>query len=288
MIDQATELRKLVLRAMRAQPIATGPPPRLLALTGGADGVGVTTIAVNLAVAMAEQGLRVVIVDADADRSDVATLCGVLDKTQDTKPIGSQGDIHEVLYPGPAGIQIVPGLRTSGLDASATNRISLHNNGLNEIAYERFRRQLSSLGRHVDTVIVDLGSGAGDFIRRFTATADEVLLVTATEDAAVMDAYTRIKTGLSLSTERRLRLVVNREIDEANALDVHRRIDGSCRKFLGTTIEFGGHLPHDAAVTRGARDSRPFVLIDPVAPASRALTKLARALAPQLHQANTA
>ena len=74
MIDQATELRKLVLRAMRAQPITTGPPPRLIAVTGGKRDVGVTTIAVNLSVAMAEQGARVVIVDADAHRSDVAAL----------------------------------------------------------------------------------------------------------------------------------------------------------------------------------------------------------------------
>ena len=74
MIDQATELRKLVLRAMREQPIITGPPPRLIVLTGGKSGVGVTTIAVNLSVALAEQGSRVVIVDADMHRSDGASL----------------------------------------------------------------------------------------------------------------------------------------------------------------------------------------------------------------------
>ena len=50
MIDQATELRKLVLRAMRENPATTGPPPRLVALVGGKGGVGVTTIAVNLSV----------------------------------------------------------------------------------------------------------------------------------------------------------------------------------------------------------------------------------------------
>ncbi|MEX0818879.1 MAG: AAA family ATPase, partial [Pirellulaceae bacterium] len=79
MIDQATELRKLVLRAMRGRAVTTGPPPRLMVVTGGKEGAGVTTMAVNLSVTLAEQGQRVVIVDADPHRSDVASLCGLND-----------------------------------------------------------------------------------------------------------------------------------------------------------------------------------------------------------------
>ena len=77
MIDQATELRKLVLRSMRERAAAAGPPPRLLILAGGEPGVGVTTLTVNLGIALADQGLRVVVVDADVNRADVARLCGL-------------------------------------------------------------------------------------------------------------------------------------------------------------------------------------------------------------------
>ncbi|MCA9145375.1 MAG: P-loop NTPase [Planctomycetales bacterium] len=288
MIDQATELRKLVLRAMRAQPITTGPPPRLIAVTGGKRDVGVTTIAVNLSVAMAEQGARVVIVDADAHRSDVAALCGISAKTRGSTPIDVHRDIHEVLHPGPAGIQIVPGLRVPGLHVSGAPDRRLLEEGVAEISYERFQRQLSTLGRHAEVVVLDLGSASGDLIRRFTVSADEVLLVTTTDDASVMDAYTRIKTDLALASERSLRLVVNCTTDDSQASNVHARIDASCRKFLETSIQLAGQIPHDDSVKRGETHSTPFVLAEPMTPASQAIAVLASLLAPQLRQVRTA
>lgn len=283
MIDQATELRKLVLRAMRAQPITAGPPPRLVVLTGGKGGVGVTTVAVNLAVALAEQGSRVVIVDADMHRSDVATLCGLSDYQTGTNLLEASRDIHEVLHPGPAGIQILPGLRVHGL-----NEPGLGKHSAGEISFERLQRQLATLGRHADIVILDLGSASGELIRRFSSTADEVLLVTTPDSVAVMDAYTRIKTDLALASQRSLRLVVNLTASASQADDVHHRIDSSSQKFLNAAIAFAGHVPKDEAVSRGAARSIPFVRGEPMASASRAIDKLASLLLPAPSQARSA
>lgn len=281
MIDQATELRKLVLRAMRERPITTGPPPRLIVVTGGRSEVGVTTIAVNLSVALAEQGLRVVIVDADPHRGDVDVLCGFSESIQDAIPCEANRDIHEVLHPGPAGIQIVPGLRAPGLYRNGGRDQRHQEGGVAEISYERFQRQLSTLGRHADAVVLDLGSSSGDLIRRFSASADDVLLVTSPDDQAVMDAYTRIKTDLALASERSLRLVVNQSIDEAQAADVYRRIDASCRKFIETAIAFAGHVPRDDAAQRASIRRHPFVLGEPLAPAAQAIAALASTIVSQ-------
>jgi flagellar biosynthesis protein FlhG len=267
MIDQATELRKLVLRAMREQPFSTGPPPRLIAVTSGTHGVGVTTIAVNLSVAMAELGSRVVLVDVDSDRSDVAALCGLKDFQPRPTSLEARRDIHEVLHRGPAGILVVPGLRAGDVPPNTLS--------VGDISGERLQRQLSTLGRHADVVILDLGSGGREFARRFSATADEVLLVTTPDNGAVMDAYTRIKTDLAQAANRSLRLVVNLATDEVSAVDVHRRIDDSCRKFIETTIDLAGHIPQDAATIRGASRSIPFVLGEPTSAASQAIGKLA-------------
>ncbi|MBI2479249.1 MAG: P-loop NTPase [Planctomycetia bacterium] len=278
MIDQATELRKLVLRAMREQPFLAGPPPRLIVVTGGTRGVGVTTIAVNLAVAMAEQGSRVVLVDADVYRSDVALLCGLKEYQPRTSSPETRRDIHEVMHRGPAGIQIVPGMRVPSQSERSSNTPSV-----GDIPGERLQRQLSTLGRHADIVILDLGSGSGELLRRFSTTADEAILVTTPDNAAVMDAYTRIKTDLAVAANRSLRLVVNLSMDEAPAADVHRRIDESCRKFLDTTIELAGQIPKDDAAVRGAASCIPFVLGEPSSAASQAMGKLASyiALAPR-------
>ena len=154
------------------------------------------------------------------------------------------------------------------------------------MSYERLQRQLSTLGRHADIVFLDLGSG--ELLRRFSATADDVLLVTTPDNVAVMDAYARIKTDLASASTRSLRLVVNLTADESQAADVYLRVENSCRKFLGATIQFAGHVPRDDAVSRGATRSIPFVLGEPMAFASRAIDKLASTLVPAPNQARSA
>ena len=68
MRDQADELRQLV-RQRAVKPAHEGPGARVVVVAGGAAGVGATTVAVNLAVALARQGRRAVFVDADLEQS---------------------------------------------------------------------------------------------------------------------------------------------------------------------------------------------------------------------------
>ena len=77
MYDQASELRKLVLQAMRQNTAMSGPPPHLIAVTAGIGGAGASTMAVNVSIALAELGSRVVVVDADPHQADLANLCGL-------------------------------------------------------------------------------------------------------------------------------------------------------------------------------------------------------------------
>ncbi len=270
MIDQATELRKLVLRSLRDQPIVTGPPPRLIAMAGSGRGVGVTSLAVNLAVAMASQGTRVVLVDADVYSSDVAKLCGLDLTDADTQRNSSQHDIHELMCPGPLGLQVVPRLSAPFADDRAST-----DSELCDMSYERLHRQLATLGRHADVVVLDLGSGSGELVRRFSVTADEMLLVTTSGDTPVMEAYARIKTDLAMASQRSLRLVVNRVANEDQAADVHARIDGSCRKFLDTAIDLAGSVPDDEAAYRAFVSGQPFLLAETNARASQVVDEMA-------------
>lgn len=263
MIDQATELRKLVLRAMRENPVTSGPPPRLIVLTGAKGGVGVTSIAVNLSIALSQQGSRVVVVDADPYRSDVATLCGLRDLPSPADVLAARRDIHEVLQRGPAGIQIIPGLATADGDM---------------MSHERLQRQLLTLGRHADIVVIDVGCATDDLAKRFCHSASEVLLLTTPDNIAVMDAYARVKIMLAGATEPSLQLVVNQARAVAQACDVHHRVDDSCRKFLGRSIEFAGHVPLDGCVSQAALQATPCVLWEPSAASSQAIHQLATRL----------
>ena len=264
MMDQATELRKLVLRSLRENAAALGPPPRLIALASGRAGVGTTTLAVNLAVGLAELGARVVIVDADPHRADVAPLCGLSAAGVASAYAATSHDIHEMLRLGPAGVQIVPGWQLGNGPRDSSG-----------MAHERLQRQLRSLGRHAEIVVLDLGSGDRDLLRRFLNSADEVWLVTTPDDAAVMDSYACLKMNQTEGPAIRLQVVVNQATGQPAATDVHQRLEQSCRRFLGSSIGLAGWVPFDPSAARAREASVPLLLFDPGSPAAQAIHRLA-------------
>jgi MinD-like ATPase involved in chromosome partitioning or flagellar assembly len=264
MIDQASELRKLVLQSVRQQVAQTGPAPHLILVTAGREGVGATTLTVNLCVALAEHGARVVAVDADLHHSDMASLCG-LTQEQLLPPVARR-DIHEVLARGPAGIQIIPGLWPG------------REHEWSEAAQQRLLRQFQTLGRHADLIVVDAGSGTNRFLKRCCQVADDLLLVTTHDVAAVVETYAHIKTLVAQLGNPRLRLVVNRCDDEQTLQDVYRRLDQSCRRFLSQPLTSCASIPDDPAVGEAAAAAVPFLLGSPDSPAARSLAQLASLL----------
>jgi flagellar biosynthesis protein FlhG len=267
MYDQASELRKLVLQAMRENTAMSGPPPRLIAVTAGIAGAGASTLAVNMSIALAELGSRVVVVDADPHQADIANLCGLKVPTSPGN-LGARRDIHEVMLRGPGGIQIVPSLWGSicGGDPS-------------DFGQERLFRQFKSLGRHADIVVLDIGTGDTEFLRRSCRLADDVVLVTTIEPESIMDSYACIKMVVADFEPICCRLVVNQCNDKRQAEDVFARVDQSCRRFLNQQLHFLGHVPCDEQVREASRQARPFLLDQFDQPAALAVQRIAMTLA---------
>lgn len=267
MSDQASPLRNLVLR--EAAAAGELPRSRMIVVAGGKAGVGVTTIGVNLAVALAKHGLRTVLIDADLQQPDAAVLCGCLQSPGLGEVLASKRDIHEVLQRGPAGLQLVSGIAGDGKSPCTPK------------SQQRLLRQLHSLSKHVDVVVIDAGSVPTDLARQLWAAADEVLLVTSPDVVAVMDSYAAVKTMYTPAPiAPQLRLVVNRAQDHEQALDVFRRIDQSCQRFLEVSLHMEAALPRDEQAKQAARHGVPVLVLTPHSPLSRAVDQLAGALVP--------
>ncbi len=229
--------------------------------------MGTTTIAVNMAVAMARQGCRTVLVDADFSGADAALLCGIESRDTIADVLSGRRSVHEVLQPGPAGIQFVPGIWSPGSIPDCSPP-----------AQQRLLRELDQLGRHADVVVLDAGSGLNHVVQRFWQAADEVLVVTTVEAVSIMDAYAAIKLFLADRPSVVVRTVVNQSPQHDVAVGVHARIAQACQRFLDKRIHRGGSIRWDSAVAVANRSGRPLVLESRESPAAMEISRMAEQL----------
>jgi MinD-like ATPase involved in chromosome partitioning or flagellar assembly len=146
--------------------------------------------------------------------------------------LSGRKSIHEALQRGPFGLQVLPGA------ASPDGLV------LSDRAIERLLRQMRTLARHTDAIVIDAGHQGTQLAARLWQQADQLALVASPAAAAVMDTYALIKRLWRTQTiERPPAIVVSHAAGGEQAADVYRRIDQSCRRFLGISVAYGGLVP---------------------------------------------
>jgi flagellar biosynthesis protein FlhG len=250
-MDQASDLRRLVRFDSSERPVAAAPAPRLIAVAGGKGGVGTTTMAVNLSVALVLAGRRTILVDADLNGADVAGMCRLNDRYSLAHVLSGARSVHEALCLGPGGILVLPGAWGHGKIADCPPQ-----------SQERLLAALRRMGDHADFVVLDVGSGLNRVVRRFWHAADHVVLVTTPEDASVMDAYASIKVLADGDPQLSIGTLVNRAPPHV-AADVHGRLSRVCQRFLGVRLACLGHVPESWHVLSAVRTRQPLMLASP-------------------------
>ncbi len=261
-MDQAHNLREFV-RKQRSMA-------RVLAVTSGKGGVGKTTASVNLAIALAKQGKRVIVLDADLGLANVEVLMGLNSYYNLQHVIDGEKRMRDILVKGPAGIEIAPG--TSGLAKLAD---------LNAHARQNVLDGLQDLQERADFVIIDTMAGIGQNAVRFAAAADEILLVTTPEPSAIVDAYATIKTVIGIREDATFRLIVNMAASPQQALAVMTNLTRVARQYLGITLSYLGHIVRDPHVTQSVMQSNPFTVSFPTSPAAKCVFDLAEKIVRQ-------
>ena len=278
MSDQADGLRQRIKARLETPPgsLARMPGPatasaqprcRSVVLTSGKGGVGTSNLALNLAIALGEQGRRVVLVDADLGLANIDLLCGLTPPRDLGDVLAGECSLVEAIVEGPGGIRIVPGAH-----ASRT---------LGELLVDAPARLLAELARleaDADFLVVDAGSGLGPAITVLASSSDEVLVITTPEPTSVADAHAAIGRLRRLPTAPVIRAVVNQAASGREGADVLARLAASSRQFLGAVVDGLGIVRADPSVPLAVRSQRPFATNAPTAPAARDIRRLASAL----------
>jgi flagellar biosynthesis protein FlhG len=252
-----------------SKPVVPPPPSRprrrTIAVTSGKGGVGKTNIVTNLAIALARQGIRVLVLDGDLGLANVDLLLGVAPQFDLQDVILGGRNLRDVVLEGQDGIRVVPA--SSGVEELAN---------LDEYRTEVLLRSLSELDGEVDIILIDSPSGIGHHATSLIQGADQILVVTTPEPTSFSDAYAMIK----VLSRRPLRcvpsLLVNQAGSEDEALSVARRVRTVAKRFLNLDVEYWGCILADESVAKSVQRQEPFLSTYPYSPAASCIYSLAR------------
>lgn len=252
-------IRDVLTQALRGTRRA-----RVIAVASGKGGVGKSVVATGLGLALAQQGYRTLVFDADLGTANVDTLLGLRPAKTLADLVAGRAAAADVVTRGPGGVGVVAG---------ASGMVDLAN--LSEWQFGRLLSALGELEEQAEFMIVDTGAGVGHAVTNFFLAADDVLVVTSPEPTALVDAYALVKAGVSGGRKSDYWLVVNRARDEADARAAAQRVAASARRFLEVPVTYAGWLPDDSAVPAAVRRQLPVALAYPRSAAARAVQRLA-------------
>ncbi|MFH0879509.1 MAG: P-loop NTPase [Lentisphaerota bacterium] len=238
---------------------------RVIAVTSGKGGVGKTTVAINLAIASAMSGCKVLLLDADLGLANAHLLAGIHPGRSLQDVISGRLPLREAIAQGPGGIALISG--GSGQADLAS---------LAEPALLRLTEELRLAAGEYDLLIIDTGAGISPQVLHFLNQADDLVIVATPNIASILDAYGVVKTVHEQGMTARPGLLINQAGDSAQAHAVFENINACAQRFLGSAPIYLGHLYRDPAVESACQARQPYLLRYPQSQNAGLLLKLAR------------
>lgn len=235
----------------------------------GKGGVGKTTVAVNLAVVLAGEGLRVGLLDADIHGPNVPKMLGV-----ELRPLGGvQGGLRP--------IEVLPNLHIISMAYLIQNRDNpvVWRGPLKHSAISQFISEVE--WGPLDFFIVDLPPGTGDeplSVAHLIKNVDGSIIVTTPQDVALLDSRK------SVNFSRILKIPVLGIVENMSGMKCPHcgkgiplfKIGGGERAARELGVPFLGRIPIDPEMVQKCDSGMPYVLSYPSSEATKAFREIAR------------
>jgi len=235
---------------------------RAIAILSGKGGVGKTTLAINLGVALSRYGRHVIVLDANPHGPHIAASLGehkperVLDEA-----LSGKRHATEVVHLHPSGLKVVP----------ASPR---HDAGV--MGLDKLGMVVEELKQRTELVLIDAAPGLEAHARAAMQVADDILLVVTADLLSTADALRTIKMVQDRG-KGVYGIVVNRYHGDDADLDV-----ASIQTLTGSQVLVV--IPEDAHVRKALRQRQPLLAAYSDSKASKAILRLATLMSGTLPQ----
>jgi flagellar biosynthesis protein FlhG len=255
----------------RAAPHKGAGGPTVISVLSGKGGVGKTILSANLAVAIASESRRVLLVDCDLSAGQSHMVLGISPVSGLAQVLRGEKGLSQILVKSHKNLYLVPGGPSGG------SAVELQGAEVRRLAVEA-RQVVPSL----TAVLMDVGSGRPAAASDFAGVAEIPLVVTTPEPTAVRATLALLEAILSERPDAKLYLLVNMAADEAEARETFDKMSSALLPVFSGDLSYLGWIPFDLEVTRSLCRYRPVVTSAPRGRAARGLLALREALAPLL------
>jgi flagellar biosynthesis protein FlhG len=268
MEHQATKLEKLVSESGAAQAKKT----RFIAITSGKGGVGKSTISANLSLLLASSGLKVGVFDADIGLANLDVMFNVRVRKNLLHVLKGEATIPEILIPITKNLFLIPG--ESGEEILKYSDAQL---------FERFMQEADALS-DLDVMLIDTGAGISEQTQLFLNAADDVIVVTVPDPAAITDAYATVKVTSRLRDN--VSMILNQVKNEKEGAAIFERIKKVAHANIGPQLqlEYMGKISADAKVSASVKHRALFVRDFPAAQPTRDIKLIANRISQKLER----
>lgn len=276
--EQRTEMRNGLTggQAQREIPFAQpGSLTKVFAIASGKGGVGKSSVTVNLAVALAQQGLKVGIVDADIYGHSVPAMLGVAD----SRPT----QVDDLIMPVPtaSGVSVISiGMLKPRRDQVVAWRGPMLDRALVQMLSDVYWGDL-------DALLLDLPPGTGDVaisLGQHLPNA-EIVVVTTPQEAAA-EVAERAGTMAEMMHQRVVGVVENMSwlvLPDGSQMEVFgsgggQRVADTLSQRFGSKVPLLGQIPLEQTLREAGDAGKPIVESDPTAESAKVLADVARTI----------
>ncbi len=253
-------------------PLPPAPPPEgsVIAVFGPKGGIGASTVAINLAVALQRPDVKVALIDASLQFGNLDVMLNLHSNRSIADIVQAINDldadmISTVLAPHPSGVKVL----------LAPTRPEL----ADLVLPDHLQRTVDEMRQLFDYIVIDTPSTLSDLTLTALDLADRVVLLTVADVPAIKNTrvFFQVTEALGYSSDKMM-LVIN-QADARNPITA-KMIEDNLKHKVAL------HIPYDAeTVTHSIRRGVPFVTEQRNKPIANALNQLAERLIAELRPA---